>query len=83
MVSTDVHVHICSILEFLVTSRAIISSLKAEMHILHVSPQLRRELLSTNQANGATITGSDVVLQHLIHSEGMASIHSYPSSIIF
>ena len=83
----DVVVHICSILEFPVTRRAIISSLESKMNILHVSLHVikvlmvllhvpREEPLTTNQANRATITWSNVVLQQLIHGKGMASIHS-------
>ena len=76
MFVADVVIHIISTLEVLVTSRAIISSLETEMNVLHVSPNMPKELLSTYQANRATVTGLNVVLQQLIQGKGMASIHS-------
>ena len=80
MIPADVIVHIQSILEMLVTGRAMVAFIRSrtKVEFAHVSPHVIRfgQTLSTNQANAAAITSSSVVLHHFIQSEGLFSIHS-------
>ena len=68
----DVIVNPHSVLEILVTSRAMIGSIKTKMDLTHVSFHLghiRTKAFSTNQADQTTVTSLNLALHQVIHSK--------------
>ena len=73
MIPKDVNIHTTFILQMLVANWTIIVVIRTKVDFTHVSPHMRGEFLSANQANRAAITSSNVVLHQVIQSEGRFS----------